>query len=95
MSEYFLEIEHAPFSDGTPRHPLLSIKIPDDMLLNISTILKDQVYCEENNGWDYYEINPRIETEEREYREAIVEIFEKLGIVGSIWVEYYLKVKSK
>lgn len=29
MTECYLEIYHAEFNDGTPRHPLVSIKIKE------------------------------------------------------------------
>ena len=85
---YYLEISHTQFSNGIPRHPLLTIEIPEEM--DISPLL--YLCCECDNDFDYWQINPK--SDYKDVKVCFSSLMEHFGIVGSIWVEYYIKKNS-
>jgi hypothetical protein len=88
----FLEICHKPFKDGTPRHSLLSIELRDrsrDLAEEIINRL-DSVYSESDGLSEWMEIHPCQE----EIRMLFADLMGSLGIVGSIWVEYFFRMKN-
>ena len=79
------EIHHAPFEDGTPRHPLVSIELSGRALEIAEDIMgANLLSCESDGIKDFWIICPH----EEDIRGPFAELLSKLGIVGSIWVEY-------
>ena len=79
------EIYHAPFSDGTPRHPLVTVLLKDNALALAEQIIDtNSLLCEVDGMKTFFIVNPR----EDDIRELFAGLMKELGIVGSIWVEY-------
>jgi hypothetical protein len=86
MKKYWLEIMHRPFEDGTPRHPLISIEVPKDLQSSVSCLIEGSS-CETNGGFDYWEFHPGSSY----HKQDVADLFMRLGITGSPWVEYFIK----
>jgi len=85
--KYWLEIMHRPFKDGTPRHALLTIKVPEKWNDEVEEIIKGAARSALSGDFGYWEIHPG----ESEQKALIARIADELGIVGSVWVEYWIK----
>jgi len=86
LNHRWLEIRHHPFEDGTPRHCLVRVKIPDHMGSVVDSLLEESV-CEIDGGFNYYQIYPV----SSDHKQDIADLFDTLGITGSIWVEYFIR----
>ena len=84
--KYWFEIHHTQFADGTPEHPLVSFSIEHDEINK----LFEETYCwEVQDGFEYAEIKPTCL--EPQAREQFKDMMLRRGIIGSIWVSYYIK----
>jgi hypothetical protein len=87
----WIQICHKPFNDGTNRHPLLEVEIPDQFKVKIIQIM-NECLCESDNNFTYYEVFPS--NLDPEVKPLWQEIFKELGIKDSLYVEYFIKEKS-
>lgn len=88
----WIQICHKPFNDGTERHPLLEIKIPEHFKVEVIEIERELI-CECDGEFDYYEIVPSsLSPESKGYWQSIVK---PLGIKDSLYVEYFIKEVSR
>lgn len=77
----FLEILHAPFRDGTPRHPLVTIEIPKDLETDVENRLCSG-HCESDNTYDYWQIcHVALEMKQKI---CFATLMDRLGIDGSL-----------
>jgi len=91
MKKYFIEIQHRPFRDGTPRHPLVTLEIIDPFDINTAKNILDEFYgCESDGVFDFYELFPNIDSYVNDYNS----LMKSLGIHPTMYVEIFLKVAN-
>lgn len=88
LEQIYLEINHKPFEDGTPRHPLLTVELAQQAYEEARDLLLQTTSYSVGDFAYYIDLTPGVP----EHNRVLEEIFNIHGIQGSIWVEYCLKV---